>query len=201
MISVTGTLLALTIKDVEVFNQTHVDKFLQKYQLKSKPSLEKMLASDTVSFVNVRHPFERLISAFNHLSKALKFFPQLAGKTCGQYLTEVVLGEAKASTNKKTYEKMNQHWRPFNALCGFCSFNYTVISKTETFDEDEARIMELLGMEGREQKKLNSNAGDRIQNLTKTCFENISQEDKNALVDLYKYDFAMFGYHPEFYIA
>ena len=138
--------------------------------------------------------------SFNHLSKASKIFPQLTGKTCGQYLREVVLAEANASQNKKTFEKMNQHWRPYNSLCAFCSFNYTVISKTETFDEDEMRIMEMFGLTGRNQSKLNTNAGDKIQNITKQCFENITQEERTALVDLYKYDFAMFGYDPRDYV-
>ena len=101
---------------------------------------------------------------------------------------------------RRRLKKMDQHWRPYNALCAFCSFNYTVISKTETFDEDEMRIMEMFGLTGRNQSKLNTNAGDKIQNITKQCFESIAQEEKTALVDLYKYDFAMFGYDPQDYV-
>ena len=105
----------------------------------------------------------------------------------------LVLSEADARQNKKKFEKINQHWQPYNALCAFCSFNYMVISKTESFDEDEMRIMDIFGLTGRKQSKLNTNAGDKIQNVTKKCFENITQEERTALVDLYKYDFAMFG--------
>ena len=112
---------------------------LTTYLLIYRERLDRMLASDPLSFVNVRHPFEQLVSSFNYLSKDSKIFPQLTGNTCWQYLREEVLAEANASEKKKKFEKMNQHWRPYNALCAFCSFNYTVISKTETFDEDEMR--------------------------------------------------------------
>ena len=111
------------------------------------------------------------MSSFNHISKDSKIFPQLTGNNCWQYLREEVLAEANASEKKKKFEKMNQHWRPYNALCAFCSFNYTVISKTETFDEDEMRIMEMFGLTGRKQSKLNTNAEDKKQNITKQCFE------------------------------
>jgi hypothetical protein len=49
-----GTLMKLTAKNgVEEFNQTHIDEFLENYQLKYRERLDRMLASDPISFVNV----------------------------------------------------------------------------------------------------------------------------------------------------
>ena len=61
------------------------------------------------------------------------------------------------------------------------------------------RIMDIFGLTERKQSKLNTNAGDKIQNITKQCLENITQEERTTLVDLYKYDFAMFGHGPQDY--
>ena len=59
-------------------------------------------------------------------------------------------------------------------------------------------IMEMVGIEDHE-TRLNINVGNTIQNLTKECFENITAEQRNAIVELYKLDFAMFGYDPDLY--
>ena len=68
----------------------------------------------------------------------------------------------------------------------------------ETFDEDKKRILELLGLEVVE-KRLNIHGGNDIVNLTKQFFQNVTEDVKAALVDLYKYDFAMFDYDPHVY--
>ena len=43
-------------------------------------------------------------------------------------------------------------------------------------------------------------AGDKIKNLTRQCFQEITDQDRNDLLDLYKYDFSMFGYSPDDYM-
>ena len=113
---------------------------------------------------------------------------------------KIVLSDARASKNKKKMEKMNQHWRPYNALCAFCSYNYSVISKSETFAEDESHVRNILGYQDQKQKKLGVTAGDKIKNLTRQCFQEISDQDRKDLLDLYKYDFSMFGYSPDDYM-
>ena len=56
----------------------------------------------------------------------------------------------------------------------------------------------MMGIEDHE-VRLNVVGGNSIQNHTKACFGNITAEQRNALVDLYKLDFAMFGYDPDLY--
>ena len=31
---------------------------------------------------------------------------------------------------------VNEHWRPYNAICLYCDINYNVIGRVETFEED-----------------------------------------------------------------
>ena len=166
-----------------------------KFQIHNMSHLNNILEKHPVSFTNVRHPFERLVSGYVDMQHHMA---ELKGKTFDQFVSGYLLPAANASRDKMTYERMNTHFKPTNAFCAYCNIDYKVISKTETFNEDKARIMEMVGIEDHE-VMLNVNGGDTIQNLTKTCFENITTEQRNALVELYKIDFAMFDYDPDLY--
>ena len=171
--------------------------FLHSYQIKDTDNLNKILEGDPVSFVNVRHPFERLVSAYLFAYSKTK---ENERKTFKQFITEWVLNKAKTSKNKMTFREIEAHWRPSNTYCAFCNIKYGIVSKMETFNEDKRRIMEILGLEEEEkEQRKNVNGGTEIQNLTKECFKNITDIDKNALIDIYKYDFLMFDYDPDLY--
>ena len=166
------------------------------YQIYNMSNLNNILEKNPVSFTNVRHPFERLVSGYLHLRHHLE---ELKGKTFKQFVSEYLLPAAKASRNKKTYERMNPHFKPTNAFCAFCNINYKVISKTETFTEDKGRIMEMMGIEDHE-VRLNVNGGNAITNFTKACFSNLTKEQRSAVLELYKNDFDMFNYDPYLYL-
>ena len=119
--------------------------FLNHFRIKNKEMLNKILEGDPVSITNVRHPFERLVSGYLDAVPGGKF-KAFRGQTFEQFVQHTVLREAKASKNNKTFYQMNEHWRPANAYCGFCNIRYNAISKTETFNEDKMRILDLVGM-------------------------------------------------------
>eukprot|EP00092_Neocalanus_flemingeri_P057251 GFUD01067983.1.p1 GENE.GFUD01067983.1~~GFUD01067983.1.p1 ORF type:complete len:289 (-),score=46.04 GFUD01067983.1:102-968(-) len=174
-------------------NKEHERTDFQKYfQIKNMETFNRILEGDPVSFTNVRHPFERLVSAYYNQV-------QSSGKTFDQFV-QSVLRTANTTQNKQTYFEMNQHWRPYNTYCAFCNINYKVISKSETFKEDKKEIMHMLGLEDEdEEKRMNKQPGNTTESKTRELFRNLTEEVKIALVDLYKYDFAMFDYDPELY--
>ena len=66
----------------------------------------------------------------------------------------------------------------------------------ETFDEDKGRMLELVGLKASKRgERLNIIGGDDTQNMTREWFNTISEENKTALADIYKYDFQMFHYN------
>ena len=153
---VKGILMKLTAK-------TDRRNFMHTFQIKDMENLNRILEGNPVSFANVRHPFERLVSGYLNRRDVVV-------ETFEEFLSELVLKPANSSRSKKTYLEMDPHFRPFNTYCAFCNINYKVISKMETFDEDKKRILELLGLEVVE-KRLNIHAGNDIVNLTKQFFQ------------------------------
>ena len=91
-------------------------------------------------------------------------------------------------------------WRPYNTLCNFCNVHFKVISKTETFDEDRSKILEMLEVEDEKKKdRIHVHTGDQTYVVTKDLFANISNTVKQELLNLYQYDFALFGYDTGLY--
>ena len=161
--------------------------------------LSKIMESNPISFTNVRHPFERLVSGYLDAVPGGKF-KAFRGQTFDQFVKDTVLREANASRSKKTYFQMNEHWRPANAYCGFCNIHYRVISKTETFNEDKERILDMVGIkQDKKNQRLHTHGGDKIKTITRNYMKNMSRDLRIAVVDLYRHDFAMFDYDPEYY--
>ena len=169
-------------------------EFLNSYHIKDMETLNKILEGGPVSFFNIRHPFERLVSRYLDAQKHDQDLGPFE-----KFITEEVLMRANSSKNKMALSEMEPHTRPFNSYCAFCNINYSVVSKMETFNEDKSRIMEILGQENEQEKRIRVSGGDGIQDWTKILFKNITENDKIALVDLYKYDFMMFHYDPYLY--
>ena len=145
-------------KLVSKFDGKELDKskglrsYLQhQVNVKNMKELKLILRKNPFAFTNVRHPYERLVSAYvdvvvkvNHHN----WYPEMKNQPFDTFVKEVVLKEAEESPNDKLYSKMNIHWRPFNSLCSFCNVRYNVISKMETFEEDKRHILEMLGEGG-----------------------------------------------------
>ena len=147
--------------------------------------------------MNVRHPFERLVSAF--LDKG-PGHNDCTSCTFKQFITYFVLERANASIDQTKLEAMNIHWRPYHTHCSFCNVSYSYISKTETFDEDKARILEMLGVNvNTEGERRNIRGGSKIGNETKKYFQNITEDIKAQLLELYKFEFALFNYNNDLY--
>ena len=115
------------------------------------------------------------------------------GHSFESFLTNVVLMEAK------TISSMFVDWRPYNTHCNFCNVPFKFISKTETFDEDRSKILEILEVEEEEEDKMHVHTGDQTHVVTKELFANISDSVKRELLNLYQYDFALFGYDTGLY--
>ena len=157
---------------------------------------KRLKVHDLVSFFTVRHPFERLVSAYEHkvLRKHAKYLGNISFE---QFLNNYVIREANHCPT--THQCMNRHWMPYISSCSYCNTKYTVIQKMETFDQDRRAILEMVGLEhlGKNEKKKHLNmrhSNTSSSDLTKAYFDNLPRDLVKSIFNIYKYDFESFGY-------
>lgn len=116
-----------------------------------RPSLEELndALEGSISFLSVREPFERLLSAYRNKIENGKnaFYKQVGDAIIKQFRqksekNETYIGPTFSEflqhilyqyNSKKTFD---EHWSPYWKFCTPCSINYTVIIKLETFHRD-----------------------------------------------------------------
>jgi hypothetical protein len=89
------------------------------YRPPTQTALTQILQKKPFIFVNVRHPFERLVSAFTHF--------RAHGIVSGNFtifLTKVVR-EGKTCKDGKCLD-MDLHYQPIYSYCSMCALNFTV---------------------------------------------------------------------------
>lgn len=170
----------------------------------------------------VRHPFERLVSAYRMIFEVGKFetfnYPKQLWAV--KMIQTALYGPNKSHrsnisfvefakfvciqhTNKSGKERwkldrnLDVHWLPQTSLCHPCLTHYTIISKIETIDEDMPYIMHLMGANNAflypKQYKRTSNVGRYMALL--------SSADVGCLRQVYGLDFELFGYNATSYLA
>jgi len=103
-------------------------------------------------------------------------------------------GKKVCSAPGKSACTINGHWRPFVSRCAYCTTNYTLIAKFETFKEDLWYIGRLANVTFVE-KVQNNPSGMNTEQLTRKYFAQLDQSLVEALYQQYRLDFEMFGYH------
>ena len=167
------------------------------FQIREQQAIHTVLKAQPVSFAVVRHPFSRLVSAFQDKGVGEEY-PELRNKTFSQFL-EFLIQQADSCASTNTWDKMDLHWRPYDKICSFCQVNYTVIAKLETFDQDRERILGMVGVHG-ERGGLEQVQGVDLDikacRVTRQHFRGVSLKIKDNLRKIYHLDLKMFGYDP-----
>ena len=93
--------------------------------------------------------------------------------------------------------------------CDYCSINYTVIAKVDTFAADLEKISSLAGARLKKDVQKNQNfvssgkVDGRRQTsaeLARVYFAGLPRMYRGQLYEAYKIDFDMFGYDPDIYL-
>ncbi|XP_044743117.1 carbohydrate sulfotransferase 11 [Chrysoperla carnea] len=164
-------------------------------------------------FLIVRHPFERLLSAYRnklegHKQSNSKYFQQRVGK----YIIKHYRNDANETSLKNgddvTFAEFvkyviaegndnrdqNEHWKPISQMCHPCALTYDVIGKYESLVDDSDMILAMV------------NATFLNFPVTKTAetskklkhyFRQLSLANIEQLYNLYKNDFQLFDYNLE----
>ena len=169
-------------------------------------------------FMFVRHPFERLLSAYkNKFSERYSVYFQ---KKFGRKIIRRYRPEAKAESlvygNDVTFrefvtyvldprthvEGLNEHWRQFYKLCHPCHLNYDVIGKYETLYPDASLVLDSAGVSDRVSfptyPPTTGKKRPKTIDYLRDFFATIPATELRDLKATYGLDFEFFGYKYPF---
>ena len=166
--------------------------------MNSTNDMTEVLDRHPFTFAVVRHPFQRLVSAYLDFKMRSRNTKNEAGKLATgsftQFLRNSVLKNNYSCSHGGCASVNNHHWRSMDMSCSFCAVNYTVISTMDTFGEDYARISAKLGLGKVKAERSNVHGGSKIEKLTAEHFEEVPESIKVKLREIYEYDLKLFGY-------
>lgn len=183
----------------------------------ARPTIEmiKKAQPDSITFLIVRHPLERLASAYN--DKIVHAWP----KSFHDKMGRMIIKKYRKSQNKpvpterypvfeefvsyvldetRARRSLDMHWTPYTDFCTPCRFAFDVILKFETLDEDQryliqlARLQDVVKPEWR-----NSGKGTNTLHNINHFYSRLKRSQLDGLYKLYKYDFQLFNYTIDSY--
>ena len=190
-------------------------KYLKKLS-SYKPKDIKRILRNYLKVMFVRHPLERLLSAYRNkftTSYNEYFHAHYGRKIVRLYRKKATRASLQKGNDVKFHEfvkylidlrssaeAVNAHWREYYKLCHPCVVNYDVIGKYETLDRDVDYVLKILGLDDTikfpPKPKMK---GPSTRELMASAFQNITSEEIHQLWEMYAVDFTMFGYeYPDY---
>ena len=95
-------------------------------------SSASQLAKTALSFSIVRHPFERLVSAYENKlvgpSVMGTWFRNNYGEPTFEKFARMIIQNSEGC-QQNFCRSLNEHWRPYLEACSYCDIDYTFITK------------------------------------------------------------------------
>lgn len=189
----------------------------KKYLRPSWPELREAL-NDSISFLIVRHPLERLLSAYrDKLQFALPFTPHQ--KLGYQIILKYRLGAKKGlklnkvrwptfqefvryliDSHKQGYP-LDMHWTPITQFCTPCMVSFDIIAKMESLQDDQVYLIRKAHLESIIKPEWkNPGKGRTTKQLVDNYYAQLTKGQIKQLYNIYKYDFDLFNYTLKGYI-
>ena len=161
--------------------------------------------NQTTSFSIVRHPFVRLVSAFQDklVDNSDHFYRGVYNEIKKKYgevtfpnFVQMILDKSPKKCKSPRSCHLDKHWKPFVSRCGYCDVPYDVIAKAENFYQDQEFIGRLANVTFQKIESHVSSGGSTTE-LAHKYFSMLDNSTIKKLYKIYKVDFEMFGYSPE----
>ena len=216
-----STLKAIMIASVQKGNgnvtshgsigRVHEPDKLREHGLRVAPLFKGHALTNYTNVVVLRHPFERMISAFHEKILGSK---GPAYESRRNAITNAYRKRGKSHSKPVTFGEFvdyvfaghpNHHWSPYALRCHLCSIKYTHVLKLETFSSDIPSFLDDVGLErsiiethSRNRKRSHSNATQTTQILVKPRdmpeFRDLTKRQIDKLLKLFKRDLLILGY-------
>ena len=164
------------------------------------------------TFLFVRHPFERLVSAYRN--KLLHPYPDdhYLLNTLGKHIVQTYRKNSTRTNDTCTFaefveflidkaakngsNRFNEHWKPQSLLCNICYTRFDFIGKYETLIEDSRIILKNIKVDN--QFMFPENKTDfyktRASEIYEQYMRSIPKGNIKKLYNIYKGDFDAFSY-------
>lgn len=175
-----------------------------------KPEEIKHRLLTYTKFLFVRHPVERVISAFrnkfemNYTSSA--YFKKRFGVKIMRKYRKGVPPESIPNSGHGVHfpefvsylidtrkEQFNEHWALVSSLCNPCDVKYDYIGKYETLADDSKYILEQIGAPPT--LHFPEVVPSKTSAVVETYFDSLTAQQQSDLVKIYQDDFQIFDYH------
>lgn len=176
----------------------------------------KFILENYYKFISVRHPLERILSAFrnkfNDTRPLIGTFPSGFNKHLG---TEIIKTYRQNPTENSlkigdiTFKEFalylidnseshfNEHWAKYVDLCHPCYIKYNIIGKFDKFDEERDYVLREIGVDHiaqfPDQDRYNSGYA-KTDTVIQDMFAVFTNEELIKLKQVYDKDFLLFGY-------
>ena len=162
-------------------------------------------------FLFVRHPFERLVSAYRN-----KFVDSYNYTLFKEMYGRFIIRKYRRNADKKSLktgdgvsfsefaeflhnsdsEFMDWHWKQYDTLCHPCLIYYDFIGHFENLHEEADQLLDILQVSDTVKFPRNKTSQYKLSTkvIARRYLNSLSEEAKKNLYDKYKHDFEMFGY-------
>ncbi|XP_063597922.1 carbohydrate sulfotransferase 10-like [Penaeus indicus] len=179
---------------------------------------------DSVRMIIVRHPFTRLLSAYRDKMakrdpRPRKFkFEDLQAYIVARYRSSRSADDSPfpsfpefaqyvidSTANFSSAADWKQHvrcWVPYWAHCGVCDYDYNIIMKLETMEDDQRFLIALSQLnELRTKTSWAHLNGASSSQLAMQYYKELTRDQMLQLYKRYELDFKLFRYHIQDYLS
>ncbi|CAF4810001.1 unnamed protein product [Rotaria sp. Silwood1] len=197
--------------------------------LKSLSNFSDVFSPSYTRFLFVRHPFERLASAYKERIATLEkdrvwpehTYDNLRKQICVRHLRrgshKILLMRKQCEEVIPSFEqflryilintntpdgisRMDFHWQPYSTICQVCKLKYNFIGKYETFDEDVKYLLKRFNLSDWNFGKQRNNESSYSTWKYQQMYSSLPNDLICQLKYLYAGDFYLFNYRFEDYI-
>jgi len=198
-------------------NSSKIHKLLRDYFPKQS---RNTVLKDNYKFMVVRHPFERILSAYRDKLEDLSRDMEARGGYYYSMFGRHIVKEYRDTLNVNltgvleptwkefiTYlidtpvTKFDEHWTPMWMLCSPCIIRYNVIARMETFAEDTQFTLLEAGLDNQLKVEWKHRTGTGGSSDTiMDYYSQLTVSEVAMLFKKYQLDFELYGYNPESYL-
>lgn len=168
--------------------------------------------SNSLVFLTVRHPFERLVSAYRDKFELAKKYAYVYSRYAYKILGMKTPAEAERARRPTFSEfvsyilsvpvqEFNDHWVPYWLHCHMCEMEYDVIGKMETIKDDMEFIADKSGLSSTNITLPWTNRRNSSEDLSLQYFKSLTVNQVLGLYRVYRIDFMMFSYRADKYFT